>query len=114
MVSNLVTPHCVSFSAQEDIFFIHPQNDPLHIEVFIHRNKVKRALVDSGVGLKIFMLNLVRALGYTKDAVDPKNKITIKACDDEERSSMGMVILPIRFGCVVNETIFQVLDLKLT
>lgn len=58
MVSNLVAPHCVSFSAQDDMFFIQPQNSPLHIEVFIHMNWVKRALVDGGVGLNICTLIL--------------------------------------------------------
>ena len=92
---------------------IHPQNSLLHIEVFIHKNRVKRALVDGGVGLKIYTLNLVWALGYVEDVVDPKKKITIKYYDDEERSSKGMVILPIRVGPVVKEFFCQVLDLKL-
>ena len=84
MVSNLISPHCVSFSTQDDMSVIQPQNSPLHIEVFIHRNRVKRALVDGGAGLNICTLSLVKALGYTKDVVDPRKKITIKAYDDEE------------------------------
>ena len=43
-----------------------------------------------------------------------EKKITIKVYDDEERSSKGMVILPIRVGLVVKKTICQVLDLQLT
>ena len=101
MVNNLITPYCMSFSAQDDMYIFHPQNSPLHIKVFIHRNRVKRALVDEGAGLNICTLSLVKALRYTEDAVDPKKKITIKAYDDEERSSKGMVILPIRVGPVV-------------
>lgn len=46
------------------------------------------------------------------DIIESKNKITIKAYDDEERSSKGMVILLIRVGPVVKETICQVLYLK--
>jgi hypothetical protein len=56
----------------------------------------------------------VKALEYTEDTVDPRKKITIKAYEDEERSSKGMVILPIRVGPVMKETICQVLDLQLT
>lgn len=52
-------------------------------------------------------------MGYTKDVINPKKKITIKAYDDEERSTKGMVILPIRVGLDIKETICQVLDLKL-
>lgn len=91
MVINLVAPHCVSFLAQDDMLVIQPQNSALHIEVFIHKNRVKRALVDGGAGFNIFTLNLVKALVYTKYVVDPRKKITIKAYDDEERSLKGMV-----------------------
>lgn len=114
MVNNLVAPHCVSFSAQDDMYVFQPQNSPLHIEVFIHRNWVKRALVNCGASINICTLSLVKALRYKKDVVDPRKKITIKAYDDEERSSKGMVILPIRVGPVVKETICKVLDLQLT
>ena len=110
MVSNLVAPHCISFSAQDDMSVIQPQNFPLHIEFFIDSNRVKRALVDGGAGLNIYTLNLVIALGYIEDVVDPRKNIAIKVYDDEERSSKGMVILPIRVGPVVKETICQVLD----
>jgi hypothetical protein len=71
-------------------------------------------LFDGGVGLKFCTLKFVKALGYTEDVVDPKKNITIKAYDDEERSSKGMVILPIGVGPVVKEIVCQVLDLKLT
>lgn len=87
MVRIFVSPHCISFSTQDDMSIIQPQNSPLHIEVFILRNRVKRALVDGGAGPNICTLNLVKALGYTEDVVDPRKKITIKAYDDEERSS---------------------------
>ena len=107
-------PSLVSFSAQDDMSIIQPQKSPLYFEVFIHRNKVKKTLVDGGVGLNICTLNLVRALGYTKDFFDPRKKITIKSYDDKERSSKGMFILPIRVGPVVKEIVCQVLDLQLT
>ena len=93
---------------------IQPQNSPLNFDVFIHRNRVKRALVDGGASLNIFTLNLVKVLGYAEDVIDPRKKITIKAYDDKERSSKGMVILPIKVGPVVKEIICQVLDLQLT
>ena len=114
MVSNLVAYHYISFSTQDDMSVIQPQKSPLHIKVFIHRNRLKRALVDGGESLNIFTLNLVKAVGYTKDVVNPRKKINIKANDDEERSSKGMVILPIKVGLVVKEVVYQVLDLQLT
>lgn len=42
------------------------------------------------------------------------NKITIKAYDNEERSSKGTVTLPLRVGPVAKDVICQVLDLDLT
>lgn len=49
-----------------------------------------------------------------KDVFDPKKKITIKAYDDEERSSKGMTIFLIRVVPIVKEIVYQVLDLKLS
>ena len=68
-------------------------------------------MVDGGVGLNICTLNLVKALGYIEDVVDLRKEITIKAYDDKERSSKGMVIFLIKVGPVVKESICQVLDL---
>ena len=62
-------------------------------------------MVDGEVGLKIYTLSLVKSLGYIEDVVDTKKKVMIKAYDDEERSSRGVVILPIRVGPIVKEII---------
>lgn len=58
-------------------------------------------------------MSLVHALGYSEDAVDPQKKITIKAYDEEEHSSKGIVVLPIRVGPLQKDTACQVLDLDL-
>lgn len=70
--------------------------------------------MDGGAGLNICSLSLVRALGYSEDAVDPCKNITIKAYDEEERSSKGIVILPIRVGPLQKNKACQVLDLDLS
>lgn len=70
----------------------------MQIEVLIHRMLVKHVLIDGGDRLNICSMNLVRALGYSKDAVDPQKKTKIKAHNEEENSSKGMVILPITVG----------------
>ena len=62
-------------------------------------------MLNGGAGLNICTLSSVKALRYIEDTIDPMKKIIIKAYDDEERSSKGMVILPIRVGLVVKETI---------
>ena len=46
-------------------------------------------------------------------AIDPKCKITIKAYDEVERPSKGLIVLPIRVGPVEKNVIFQVLDIPL-
>ena len=92
----------------------HPQKFPLHIEVLIHKHRVKRVLIDGGASLNICTLSLLKDLGFSEEAIDPKKKITIKAYDDEERASKGVIVLPIRVGPMQKETTCQVLDLKLT
>ena len=114
MVGHLTTPHCLSFTKEDDMSLQHPHNAPLHIEVLIHKTRIKRVLIDGGVGLNICSLSLVCSLGYSEDAVDPRKMITIKAYDEEEHSSKGIVILPIRVGPLQKDTACQVLELELS
>lgn len=92
----------------------HPHNTPLHIEVIIYKHRVKRVLIDGGAGLNICTLKLIHALGFLEESIDPRKKITIKAYDDEERSSKGTMMLPIQVGPVQKDTMCQVLDIDLT
>lgn len=114
MVGHLITPHCLSFSEQDDMSITHPQNFLLHIEFLIQRHRVKRFLIDGGASLNICTLNLVKSLGLSKSSIDPKNQITIKSYDEEERSSKGMIILPIQVGPIKKDTICQVLYMNLS
>jgi len=66
------------------------------------------------VSLNICALNLILALGFSKNAIDPKKKITIKAYDEGERTSNGTVVFPIRVGPVIKDVASQVLDMELT
>ena len=45
--------------------------------------------------------------------VDPRCKITIKVYDEVERSSKGLIVLPIRVGPIEKDVVFQVLDISL-
>ena len=44
---------------------------------------------------------------------NPRIKITIKANEEEEISSKGLMVLPMRMGLVERDVVFQVLDLPL-
>lgn len=71
-------------------------------------------MIDGGVGLNICTLKLIRALGFSEESIDPHKKITIKAYDDEERSSKGTMVLSIQVGPIQKDTMCQVLDIDLT
>ena len=114
MVGHLSAPHFLSFSEHDDVSLTHPHNSALHIEVLIHKHRVKRVLIDGGAGLNICTLKLIRALGYSDEAIDTRRKITIKAYDEEERSSKGLIILPIQVGPIFQKLVCQVLDSELT
>lgn len=107
-----VTSHLLTFSEQ----YLPSQpshNHDLHLEVFIHKNKVKRVLVDGGVGLNICTLQLINHLGYLEDTIEKTKSTTIRAYDDQERLSQGIIALPIQVGPLIAETTCQVLDLDL-
>lgn len=73
-------------------------NDPLQLEAFIDRKKVRRVLIDGGAGLNICTLHLIKALGYSEYYIDSTKRINIKAYDDEECPSKGMVTLLVQVG----------------
>lgn len=70
-------------------------------------------LIDGGTSLNICSYSLITQLGFLELAIDHRKKITIKAYDEQERSSKGTIVLPIRVGPVIKDTICQVLDLPL-
>lgn len=114
MVGHLSSPTCLSFSEKDDASITHPHNSLLYLEVMIHRHKVGCVLIDGGAGLNIYTLKLIHALGLSENSIDPRRKITIKAYDDEERTSKGLIMLPIRMGPIVKNTFCQVLDRDLS
>lgn len=52
-------------------------------------------------------------MGSYEHVIDPWKKITIKECDKEDRSSKGLIVLPIWVGSIEKEMVYQVLDLPL-
>jgi len=113
MVGHITSPHSLSFTEKDDMSITQPHNTSLHIEAFIHKHKIKRVLINGGVGLNICTLKLILTLGFLEKAIDLKRKIMIKAYDEEERTSKGIVTLPIRVGPVVKDVACQVLDMEL-
>ena len=85
----------MSFSEEDDNSFSHPHNQPLHIKVMIHQKCIRQVLIDNGARLNIFLATLLRQLDYSKESIDPHCKITIKAYDEVEQKSLGLVVLPL-------------------
>ena len=71
MVGHLTLPYYMSFSEEDDNSLIHPQNQPLHIEVMIHQMCVRRVLIDNRASLNIFSVALLRQLDYNVEFIDP-------------------------------------------
>ena len=109
VVGNLSASQHITFSPWDIPKEKPNHNDPLYLKVFIHKYKVRCVLIDGGVGLNICTLNIVKGLGYSKEYVDSSHRITIKAYDDGEFSSKGVIILPIRVGLATGNTLFHVL-----
>ena len=113
MVGTLSSSHHITFSPRDVPQDRPKHNDPLYLEVFIHNAKVRHVLIDGGAGLNICTLQVVKNLGYTEEDVDSSRRIIIKAYDDGERFSKGVIILPIRIGLATENTLFQVLDIDM-
>ena len=114
MVSHIFTPHYLSFSEEYDKSLRHPHNLALHIEVQIYHTRVCQVLIDNDTRLNIVSFHVVQQLGLSKFTIDPRCKITIKAYDEVERSSKGLIILLVWVGLVEKDIVFQVLDILLT
>lgn len=100
MVGHIATPHLLKFS-DADLPLQPSYNRALHLKVWIQSTKVKRVLVDSGVGLNICSLKVLKILGISKDSIEKGKGITIKAYDDQEWVSQGTTQLPIQVGSAI-------------
>ena len=78
MVGHLISPYYMSFSEEDDNWLSHPHNQPLHIEVMIHKKHVYWVLIDNGAGLNIVSTTLLRQLDYDEESIDPRRRIPLK------------------------------------
>jgi len=60
----------------------------------IHQKCVRQVLIDNGVGLNIVSVALLRQLDYFEESINPHHWITIKAYDEVEWKSLGILLLP--------------------
>ena len=95
MVNHISSPHYLYFSPEDDQSLSHPHNLALHIEVQVYHTRVRRVLINNGAGLNIVTYHVVQQLGFSEFAIDPRWKITIKAYDEVERSSKGLIVMAI-------------------
>lgn len=75
-------------------------NHPPHIKVLVAHHKVKRVLVDNGSALNLCTLKFIKKIWYTQANLS-NQIITVKAYDNVERDSEGIVSLPIQVGLVI-------------
>ena len=113
MVGHLTSPYYMSFSEEDDNSLSHPHNQPLHIEVMIHQKRIYQVLIDNGSGLNIISVAFLRQLDYYEEYIDPHHRITIKAYDEVEWKSLGLVVLPLHIGPVERDVTCQVLNIPL-
>ena len=111
MVGTLSSSQQITFSSRDVPHDRPKHNDPLYLEVIINNAKVRHVLIDGGAGLNICTLQVVKNLGYTKEGVDSSRRITIKAYDDGEHFSKGVIILLVKVGPMIGKTLFHVLDI---
>ena len=68
--------------------------------------RVYQFLIDNSVGLNIISFHVVQQLCISKFSIDPKCKTTIKAYDEVEQSSKGLIVLPIQVGTIERDAVF--------
>lgn len=81
MVVNLAIASHVAFIEQD----VHTDrvihNDPLDLEAFVHKKRVRMVLIDGGARINICNLKLINELGYSHLHINPTKRINIKAYD---------------------------------
>ena len=63
-------------------------------------------LIDNGVGLNICSATFLKKLGYDEHSIDPYHKIAIKADDEVEHKSLGLLVLPLWVGPIERDVIY--------
>lgn len=84
-----------------------------NLEAYVHNKRIRRVLINGGECLNICTLKLIKELGYPQFHINSTKKINIKAYDDEECPSEGLVKLPVQIGPITTNIKFQVLDKEL-
>lgn len=103
MVEHIASTHHLLFT-KKDLPSKTYHNHALHLEVYVQINKVKRVLIDGGVSLNIYTLQLVKNLGYSEALIKRTKGITIRAYDDNERDSEGTIKFPIQVNPIIAKT----------
>ena len=67
----------------------------------------------NGASLNVCSATFLKQLGYAKECIDHHHKITIKAYDEVEHKSSGLVVLPLRVGPIERDVTCQVLNIPL-
>ena len=67
-------------------------------------------LIDGGVRLNICPISILEKLGYSKQDIDTRQKVTIRAYDGSEIQSKGLVVFLIRIELVERDILFHVVD----
>lgn len=79
MVGNLDSSTHINFT-EWDVPTDWPfHNDPLYLEAYIHKKKVRRLLIDRGASINICTLKFIKAFNYSKLRIDSTKRINIKA-----------------------------------
>lgn len=85
---------------------------PLRIAIMVSNFAVKRVMIDNGSALNICTLKFIKQAGYTEADIISE-VITIKSYNNLERTTEGTILLPIKVGPIIQETLCHVIDLNL-
>jgi hypothetical protein len=85
-------------------------NRALYITVECLKAKVPRVLVDNGSKLNVCPFKTATTLGIKRDQISPSS-LTIRTCDNSNRSVMGTFKVPCKIGPVNAIVVFHILNI---
>ena len=107
MIHQVIRGHRISFCNDELPAEGRAHNKALHITVICRGKIVNRVLIDDGSGLNICPLSTLKQLRFDLGKLE-KNQVNVRAFDDVQRDTLGVVNLTIQMGPTEFEAKFQV------
>ncbi|KAI0494874.1 hypothetical protein KFK09_025020 [Dendrobium nobile] len=100
---------CITFSDQDFLLGTSDHNRPLYVTTEVNGYELNRVLIDQGASVNILNHATLQSLSLSHLKLT-SDKIMLKGFNDQGQRALGSITLPLRFGDLLTEAKFHVIE----